>query len=86
MTIARVTSKGQITIPVEIRKDLEIQAGDRLHFEKVEDGKVSVHVIHQRRLVDLAGSLPVTKPMPGKAELREIVGKKIGQKIAEEGL
>jgi AbrB family looped-hinge helix DNA binding protein len=35
---AKVTSKGQITVPVEIRKSLGIKSGDHLCFEKQEDG------------------------------------------------
>jgi len=35
---AKVTSKGQITIPVEIRKSLGVQTGDHLRFEQHEGG------------------------------------------------
>jgi antitoxin PrlF len=34
---AKVTSKGQVTIPREIRRRLGVRAGDRLEFE--EDGQ-----------------------------------------------
>jgi len=34
---AKVTSKGQVTIPVEVRKALGVKAGDKLRFE-VQDG------------------------------------------------
>ena len=34
---ARITSKGQITVPVEIRQVLGVKSGDRLVFES--DGK-----------------------------------------------
>lgn len=34
---ARITSKGQITIPREVRRALGVRAGDRLLFES--DGK-----------------------------------------------
>ena len=34
---ARITSKGQITVPLEVRRVLGVQAGDRLLFES--DGK-----------------------------------------------
>lgn len=36
MELAKVTSKGQITIPVEIRKKLRIKDGDKVLF--MEDG------------------------------------------------
>ncbi len=36
MEIARLTSKGQITIPVEIRKKLNLKEGDKVIF--VEEG------------------------------------------------
>ena len=36
MEISRVTSKGQITIPVEIRKKLNLKTGDKVVF--IEDG------------------------------------------------
>jgi AbrB family looped-hinge helix DNA binding protein len=35
---ARITSKGQITVPDEIRRTLGVQPGDRLLFEKDASG------------------------------------------------
>lgn len=35
---ARITSKGQVTVPREIRRALGVGPGDRLLFEKNEDG------------------------------------------------
>ena len=35
---AKVTSKGQITVPVEIRKSLGVKPGDHLLFEQQEGG------------------------------------------------
>jgi antitoxin PrlF len=35
---AKVTSKGQITVPREIRRRLGVRAGDRLLFEEDGDG------------------------------------------------
>lgn len=37
MELAKVTSKGQITIPVEIRKKLGLKTGDKVLF--VEEGE-----------------------------------------------
>lgn len=35
---ARITSKGQITVPHEIRRELGVRAGDKLLFEKGAKG------------------------------------------------
>jgi antitoxin PrlF len=35
---AKVTSKGQVTVPREIRRRLGVNAGDRLLFEEDGDG------------------------------------------------
>lgn len=39
MDLARVSSKGQITIPVEIRKKLNLKEGDKVLFIE-ENGKI----------------------------------------------
>jgi len=41
MPTATITSKGQITIPVEVRKKLGLKAGDRINFFEDENGKYS---------------------------------------------
>jgi antitoxin PrlF len=39
MATAALTSKGQITIPIEVREELGLKAGDRIEFVKNEEGK-----------------------------------------------
>jgi len=39
MNLARVSSKGQITIPIEIRKKLNLKEGDKVLFLE-ENGKI----------------------------------------------
>ena len=39
MELAKLTSKGQITIPVEIRKSLKLKEGDKVFFLE-EKGKI----------------------------------------------
>lgn len=38
---ATLTSKGQITVPLQIRNQLGLQAGDRLDFQ-LKEGKVEI--------------------------------------------
>jgi AbrB family looped-hinge helix DNA binding protein len=39
MASAALTSKGQITIPIEVREELGLKTGDRIEFVKSEEGK-----------------------------------------------
>jgi antitoxin PrlF len=39
MPTATITSKGQITIPIEVRKKLGLKSGDQINFFEDEDGK-----------------------------------------------
>ena len=42
MPQATLTSKGQVTIPVEVRKRLGLKTGDRVDFDFLPDGKVAI--------------------------------------------
>ncbi len=39
MSTATLTSKGQITIPVDVRHDLKVDAGDRVEFVLIAPGR-----------------------------------------------
>ena len=39
MTTAIISSKGQITIPVDVRNSLNVEAGDRVEFVPVAPGR-----------------------------------------------
>ena len=42
MDTAKVTSKGQVTIPKKVRKLMDIETGDRVAFELEQDGRLRV--------------------------------------------
>ena len=42
MTTATLTSKGQITIPAQVRASLGLGAGDRIEFVELEHGKFAI--------------------------------------------
>jgi AbrB family looped-hinge helix DNA binding protein len=42
MATATVTSKGQITLPREVRASLGVAAGDRLDFIRMDDGAYAI--------------------------------------------
>ena len=40
MEVARITTKGQITIPIEIRKRLNLKEGDKILFLEEDNGRI----------------------------------------------
>lgn len=38
--MSRVTTKGQVTIPKEVRENLGIEPGDEIEFEETDEGYV----------------------------------------------
>jgi AbrB family looped-hinge helix DNA binding protein len=58
MATATVTSRGRITLPVDVRRSLRVHAGDRVEFVEVAPGRYEV----------VAATRPVTalKGMFGK--------------------
>ena len=42
LEVTKISSKGQITVPVELRKKLNLVAGGKLAFIEGEDGKIYV--------------------------------------------
>jgi antitoxin PrlF len=68
---ATLTSKGQLTVPKEIREKLGLRVGDRLVFELLEEGSVRLDVERRKTLGELKGSLPARERYPGKEAERE---------------
>jgi antitoxin PrlF len=84
VSIARVTSKGQVTIPSEVRKSLGIEQGDDLIFEVARDKTAHMRVVKRSRLSDLYGSLPANRTFPGKEQVRDEVGRTLGAERTNE--
>lgn len=42
MATATITSKGQVTLPREVRASLGVAAGDRLDFIRMDDGNYAI--------------------------------------------
>jgi antitoxin PrlF len=54
MATATLTSKGQITIPIQVRAALGLDTGDRVEFVEMEDGKFAI-IATSRSVLDLKG-------------------------------
>ena len=77
MPTATLTTKGQVTIPKEVRDHLGVETGDRLSFVVQEDGTVIVKPItrHVRELGGLLrrpGQRPVSLDEMDQAIVRRV--------------
>lgn len=54
MSTATLTTKGQITIPAEVRHDLKVDAGDRVEFIQIGPGRYEF-VAANRSVTELKG-------------------------------
>jgi antitoxin PrlF len=54
MAAATLTSKGQITIPIQVRTALGLDAGDRVEFVELEKGQFAIVPV-TRSLKELKG-------------------------------
>ncbi len=57
MIQATLTSKGQLTIPKEVRERFDLQPGDRLLFE-IAGGAIRLRIVKRRSVDELYESLP----------------------------
>lgn len=76
MSTATLTSKGQITIPSDVRRALNVEAGDRVEFVQVEPGRFE--------LVAATRSVRELKGMFGKPRRRVSI-EKMNDAIATRG-
>lgn len=61
---AKITSKGQITLPKEIRDRLGVESGDSVRFE-IEDGEIKVYPNRQFDFTQLIGAAPLGEEWDG---------------------
>lgn len=79
MPAAVVTSKGQITIPVSVRRKLGLDAGDRVDFIDLGDGRFGI-VPASEDITTLKGSVgrpprPVSVPAMNRAVRKRAAGR-----------
>ena len=81
MSTATLTSKGQITIPADVRRELNVGTGDRVEFVQIEAGRYEV-VAATRSVRELKGLF-------GKAQRTvsiEEMNRTIAERAASAGL
>ena len=84
MELARVSSKGQITIPIEIRKKLNLKEGDKVLFVEKEGNVfiLNASVVALKEMQDNMKDESMKKGLSSEKEVNEYV-EKIREKIWE---
>lgn len=72
MTTAALTSKGQITIPIEVRRKLGLRSGDRVDFVERENGEF---VLRPKKgsIMDMIGVLKWDGPPVSIEEMNKVI-------------
>jgi len=73
MSTATITSKGQITIPVDIRRRFGLEPGDQLDFWE-DEGSALRLTPRLRRADDFFGALHSDAPAPSVEQMDDAIG------------
>ncbi|HHT9122534.1 MAG TPA: AbrB/MazE/SpoVT family DNA-binding domain-containing protein [Candidatus Wunengus sp. YC63] len=79
---SKITSKGQITLPKEVRKLLNVQEGSVVIFEKEND---KIVIKPARTLRDFKGLLKNINTEENYDEIRKKTKKHVGKRVAQGG-
>ncbi len=82
--LSSVSPKGQVTVPVEIRRMLGIKPKDKVAF-RLEKGKVEIWPAPSP-LQDSYQAIPALKPSRSWQEIEALVAEEIAHNAAREGL
>lgn len=72
MTTATISSKGQITIPADVRLALRVDTGDRVEFVEVGPGRFEF-VAATRPVTDLRGMFGKASKVVSIAEMNQAI-------------
>ena len=78
MITATITSKGQITIPKNIRDHFDLHAGDKISFIEDEDGSINLVPV-KKPLSALKGLVPKPKTAVSVEDMNNAIKRKAGR-------
>ena len=78
MSIAKITSKGQITIPIEIRTLLNLHSGDKVNFIVDDSGQINLIPV-TRDITTLKGIIPKPKKAVSIENMKDAIRNKGSQ-------
>ena len=81
MSEAKMTTKGQITVPKDVRLKLGLKPGDRVRFIVEDDGRVRL-LPAKRDINELVGILPKPKRALTIEEMDEAIARAVAEKFS----
>jgi AbrB family looped-hinge helix DNA binding protein len=79
MHTSTITSKGQTTIPIYIRKALNLSAGDTIEYCLHNDGTITI-VPETVDVLELAGMMPKPKNKVSIEEMKMVIKESVAKK------
>lgn len=80
MVKAKITSKGQVTLPVEVRRRYGLEPGDEIAF-RMGQGGLRILPLKRRPLTEFRGVFPARRRYPGKEAIRREVGRMLAEEL-----
>jgi antitoxin PrlF len=69
-SMSKISSKGQVVIPLEVRRTLGIEEGDNIRFIIDENGETKIEVVKKKAILDLFG---VAKPKQDTSDFKKVL-------------
>jgi antitoxin PrlF len=69
-SMSKISSKGQVVIPLNVRKTLGIEEGDHIRFIIDQNGETKIEVVKKRAILDLFG---VAKPKEDTTDFKKVL-------------
>ena len=82
MKMTKVTRKGQVTIPKEVRDTLHITDSDYVVIV-VDGDAATLYPVRGGKASSLKGRLPATKPYPSSDEIRRKTARDLGEQMEQ---
>ncbi len=85
MPYATMTSKGQLTVPKDVRDLLELSSGDRVEFTADDRGGVTMRKAPIRSVTDLFGRFPTNGVRTAGEDLKEAAREAAVERVVRGG-
>lgn len=80
--LTTVTTKGQVTIPEQVREALGVKIGDKVYFDKIspQEKQVMMRLLSKNTVDRLYGSLKSKEKLTDLKTIRKIAGRKLAKR------